>query len=40
MPQHQLVTHSLAQIAKRAGVPFEVISDAADALCDAGLLKE
>ena len=32
--------HSLAQIAKRAGLPFEVISHAADALRGAGLLKE
>ena len=32
--------HSLVQIAKRAGLPFEVISLAADALRDAGLLKE
>jgi len=32
--------HSLAQIATRAGLPFEVISHAADALRDTGLLKE
>jgi aminopeptidase-like protein len=32
--------HSLVQIAKRAGLPFDVTSLAADALCDAGLLKE
>jgi aminopeptidase-like protein len=32
--------HSLVQIAKRAGLPFDVISLAADALRDAGLLKE
>ena len=32
--------HSLVQIAERAGLPFEVISLAADALRDAGLLKE
>jgi aminopeptidase-like protein len=32
--------HSLVQIATRAGLPFEVISHAADALRDAGLLKE
>jgi aminopeptidase-like protein len=32
--------HSLVQIAKRAGLPFDVISIAADALRDADLLKE
>jgi aminopeptidase-like protein len=32
--------HSLVQIAERAGLPFDVISLAADALRDAGLLKE
>ena len=32
--------HSLVQIAERAGLPFEVISHAADALRRAGLLKE
>jgi aminopeptidase-like protein len=32
--------HSLVQIAERAGLPFEVISVAADALRRAGLLKE
>jgi len=32
--------HSLAQIATRADLPFEVISHAADALRDARLLKE
>ena len=32
--------HSLVQIAERAGLPFDVISLAADALRGAGLLKE
>ena len=32
--------HSLVQIAERAALPFDVISVAADALLDAGLLKE
>lgn len=32
--------HSLVQIAERAELPFDVISVAADALRDAGLLKE
>ena len=32
--------HSLVDIAERAGLPFDVISVAADALHDAGLLKE
>jgi aminopeptidase-like protein len=32
--------HSLVQIAGRAGLPFDVISVAADALHDVGLLKE
>jgi aminopeptidase-like protein len=32
--------HSLVQIAKRAGLPFDVISLTADALRGTGLLKE
>ena len=32
--------HSLVEIAERAGLPFDVVSVAADALRDAGLLKE
>jgi Uncharacterized protein conserved in bacteria with an aminopeptidase-like domain len=33
-------THGLLDIAERSGLPFALIADAADALCDAGLMKE
>lgn len=31
--------HSLLDVAERAGLPFGTVADAAEALCDAGLLK-
>jgi aminopeptidase-like protein len=32
--------HTLVQIAEHAGLPFDAIAAAADALHDSGLLKE
>jgi len=32
--------HSVLDIAERAGIPFEVVHEAAEILCSHGLLKE
>jgi aminopeptidase-like protein len=32
--------HGLLDVAERSGLPFAVVADAAQALCDAGLMKE
>jgi len=32
--------YSLLDIAERAGIPFEIVHDAAETLCNHGLLKE